>query len=68
MIKSDNGTQYAEISVTTKIDNKRYNAVLFDFGDKEDWIPRSVMEDWPDLNKTGTALIAVWFVEKEMLV
>ena len=59
--------KYVEIDATTVAET--HDAVLLDCGlDKDKWIPKSVMEDWPDLNETGTALIAVWFAEKEGLV
>ena len=70
-IKSDDGEEYAEIDVTT-IGETDF-AVKFDdgierVGDEVLWVPKSVMEDWPDLYKTGTALVARWFAEKEGLV
>jgi len=59
--------RYVEIDVTTIAETE--DAVLLDCGfRKPNWIPKSAMEDWPDLNANGIALIAVWFAEKEGLV
>ena len=42
-------------------------AILFDDGDKEFWIPKSAMEDWPNKYDTGVALVKRWFAEKKGL-
>lgn len=43
-------------------------AVRFDDGDKQFWVPKSVMEDWPYIGEDGVAMICVWFAEKEELI
>lgn len=43
-------------------------AVLLDTGDDECWVPKSVMDEWPEVGETGTALIEEWFAVKEGLV
>ena len=58
--------KYTEIDV--KNTGETDLSVWFDDGDKKFNVPKSVMEDWPDLNKTGTALIQIWFAEQEGLV
>ena len=67
MIKSENGKTYVEIDVTTKYETDK--AVLFDTGNDEDvWVPKSVMEDWPSIGDSSTALIEEWFaIEKELV-
>ena len=57
---------YAEIDVETV--NETDMAVRFNDGSKDFWIPKSVMEDWPDELETGTALVAEWFAIKEGLI
>lgn len=59
-------TEYVEVEVENKIETDL--AVLFFNGDREFWIPKSVMERWPDLGESGTALVAEWFAEKEGLI
>ncbi len=65
-MKDTNGNEYAEIDVENI--GERDMAVRFDDGDKKFWIPKSCMEDWPDKNKTGTALVAEWFAIEKGLV
>lgn len=43
-------------------------AVLFSDGDEEIWIPKSLMEDWPEVGESGTALVEEWFATKEGLI
>jgi len=66
IIKDTDRNEFAEIDVETV--HETDEAVLFDDGDKKFWIPKSVMEDWPDVGETGTAMVALWFAEKEGLV
>ena len=65
-IKDDDGNEYAEIDV--KNTGEGPLSVWFDDGDKKFNIPKSVMEDWPNLNETGTALVQIWFAEMRGLV
>ena len=65
-IKDTDGNKYAEIDVKT-VDQTEL-AVRFNAGEGDFWIPKSVMEDWPDLFETGTALVKVWFAEQEGLI
>lgn len=59
-------TEYIEIDVETKHETDM--AVLFNDGDNDFWVPKSVLEDWPDVGDTGTALIQEWFaIEKELV-
>ena len=57
--------EYVEIDVRTV--NWTEFAILFDDGDKEFWIPKSAMEDWPNKYDTGVALVKRWFAEKKGL-
>lgn len=58
--------KYVEIDVETITETDM--AILFHDGDRQFWVPMSVVEDWPELGESGTALIAEWFAEKEGLV
>ena len=66
MIKDTDGNKWAEIDV--KNIGETEMAVRFDDGDIVFWIPKSCMEDWPEKDETGTALVAIWFAEKEELI
>lgn len=59
--------EYAEIDAKNTGETKG-GAVWFDDGDKKFCIPKSVMEDWPDIGKTGTILVERWFAENEELI
>lgn len=62
------GKELVEIKVTTILDDDEYQAVLFDVGRVDhQWIPRSVMEDWPDEDESGTVMVQRWFAEREEL-
>jgi len=43
-------------------------AVRIDFGDKTLWVPKSQMEDWPDVGETGEVLIKEWIAIQEELI
>lgn len=43
-------------------------AVLFDIEGEEVWVPKSLMEDWPDEDDEGEIEIPEWFAIKEGLV
>lgn len=58
--------EYAEIDVMTI--RETLEAVMFDDGDESFWIPKSVMEDWPEEHETGTAMVEAWFAEMKELV
>ena len=44
-------------------------AVAFDFGvDRIIWLPKSMMEDWPDIGENGTVLVQEWIAEEKGLL
>jgi hypothetical protein len=59
-------TEYAEIEVETIRETEL--AVLFTDGDHEFWVPKSQMEEWPDVGQMGEAFIAEWFAEEKGLI
>lgn len=58
--------EYVEINVETKHETDL--AVLFSDEDREFWVPKSQMEDWSEVGKSGIALVTEWFAEKENLI
>jgi len=58
--------EYIEIDVETLFETDQ--AVKFTDGDREFWIPQSLMDDWPGVGESGTATVAEWFAEKEGLI
>ena len=65
-IKDTDGKEYAEIDV--KNTGETEMAVQFNDGDRQFWVPKSCLEDWPDINKTGTALVAIWFAGEKGII
>lgn len=61
-----NETEYVEIDVETIRETDM--AVQFSDGYEAFWVPKSVMEHWPDLGHAGSALVAEWFAENEGLI
>ncbi len=61
---SDKG--YVEVDVQTVLETEE--AVLFDDGNIEFWVPISLMTDWPDIGDLGIAYIEEWFAIKEGLI
>lgn len=59
-----NGFVEVDVDVVHETDE----AVLFSDGEEKFWVPKSVMEEWPDVGESGTALIAEWFALKEGLI
>ena len=43
-------------------------AVYIDFGDSKEWIPKSQMEDWPNVGDDGIVLIKEWIAEEKGLI
>ena len=66
MPREEREKEYAEIDVETIRESAL--AVLFSDGDREFWVPQSVMCEWPGEGDSGTALIEEWFAEKEGLI
>jgi len=59
-------SNFIEIDVETKYETDM--AVLFNDGDNDFWVPKSVLEDWPDVGDIGTAMVQEWFaIEKELI-
>ena len=58
--------EYIEIDV--EVITETDGAVLVDDGDNQICVPKSVMQEWPEVGETGTAAIADWFCEKEGLI
>ncbi len=58
--------EYIEIDVETVRETDA--AVLFSDGDSHFWVPKSVMDEWPEEGESGTAMVAEWFAVKEGLV
>jgi len=50
---------YITVDVTTIRETR--TAALLDNGDKKEWFPKAVLEDWPDLDETGEAIIKEWW-------
>ena len=65
-MRDDEEPEYTEIAVQTIRETDK--AVQFSNGDERFWIPKSVMEEWPDEGDDGYALVAEWFAEKEGLI
>ena len=41
-------------------------ALLLNDGEKEDWIPKSLMKEWPEeKGDVGTAMVQEWFAIQE---
>lgn len=43
-------------------------AVCFSDGDREFWVPKSVMKEWPAEGESGVAVVAEWYAENEGLI
>lgn len=67
-INDTDGNEYAEIDVKCLGESPSGLAIFFHDGDRKFSIPISCLEDWPDKGETGTALVHLWFAEKEGLV
>jgi hypothetical protein len=67
IIKDVDGNEYAEVDVKNTGETKG-GAVWFDDGNRKFCVPKSCMEDWPDVGNEGTALIVIWFAEQEGLI
>lgn len=67
IIKDSENKEYAEIDVknTGETDG---GAVWFHDGDKSFCVPKSLMEDWPDVGYEGTAMVELWFAIKEEII
>ena len=44
------------------------NAVLLDIEGEEIWVPKSLMEEWPDVDDEGEIELPEWFAIQEGLV
>jgi hypothetical protein len=56
------------ISIEGKNIRETFEAVYGDFGDIKEWIPKSQMEDWPDVGEEGLFEMEEWIAyEKELI-
>ena len=43
-------------------------AIYVDFGNRDCWLPKSQLEDWPDVGEAGEILLPEWLaIEKEIV-
>jgi len=47
-----------EIWGTTKAETDM--AILVEFADDEQWLPKSQLEDWPDVGEEGNVIMPEW--------
>jgi hypothetical protein len=57
---------WVEIDMLNK--HETGDACLLSDGDNSVWIPKSLMEDWPDKGKEGTAIMKEWIAIEKGLV
>jgi hypothetical protein len=38
-------------------------AILFNDGELEEWLPKSQLEDWPDVGGTGAVVMPEWLAK-----
>ncbi len=58
---------YVEITGTVLIETEL--AIRADCGlDTPVWLPKSQLEDWPDIGDTGEILIPEWLAEEKELI
>jgi len=43
-------------------------AVLINFDDDEQWVPKSLLEDWPDEDCIGDIIVKEWWARQEGFV
>ena len=65
MIKSIGDMMKEFIEIDAKVICETEAAILIDDGDTREWIPKSQLEDWPEVEKTGTVLIAEWIAAEK---
>ena len=59
VIKNVDGPPLVNLFGTVK--HQTDDAVMIDFGqDAPTWIPKSCMEDWPDVGDSGDVLVYQW--------
>lgn len=57
------------IEITGTALHQTRDAVMFDFGHTTNiWLPKSVMEDWPDIGDTGEVLMPEWLALDKGLI
>ena len=59
-------TDYIELTFDS-IEAQTPNAILFNFGDEQAWIPRSQIEEYPLEDKAGTVCVSAWLVKAKEL-
>ena len=62
----ESGKEFVEIDARNT--GERPFSVWFFDGDRRFNIPKSVMEDWPDVGDDGTIMVERWFAEQEGLI
>jgi hypothetical protein len=55
-----------EIYVEVKAETDK--AILVDYEGKEYWLPKSQLEDWPDVEDGGDIEVPLWLLEEKGMV
>lgn len=63
MSKND---EFVNIPGATKAETNL--AVLFEFADKEEWLPKSLLEDYPDMDEEGDVMMPEWLAYDRDLI
>ncbi len=58
--------EMVDIIGTTKAETDK--GVLIEFADKEVWLPKSQIEDWPDIDEEGDVIMPEWLAEDKELI
>lgn len=65
--KFSNAKDLVEIFCTVRLESEK--AIKIDDGSgKHTWLPKSQLEDWPDVGTTGSLLIPEWLAEEKEFI
>jgi hypothetical protein len=60
------GSKTEEIYVEVKSETDK--AILVDYEGEEYWLPKSQLEDWPDVEDSGDIEVPLWLLEEKGMV
>ncbi len=62
-----NGKKYITLEIEETV-HETDGAILVNYEGDETWIPKSQLEDWPDVGESGEIIVTEWWAEKEGLI
>ena len=63
-----NASDFGCVALEGQTMRETEKAVLINFDGDEQWVPKSLLEDWPDEGRIGDIIVKEWWARQEGFV